>query len=245
MGGRGVAYPVVGRDDELAVFQRAVSSAAEGQPAVVLVSGDPGIGKSTLLSEAARRTDMRLYLGRCVHVGGDAIPLAPLVDLIRQVQRWSDVGQLHSLESLSELASSGAGRVGDVFTLTLGLVGELGAEAPVIVGFDDLHWGDPATWDLFEHLARNLVDERVVLVGTYRAGELARDPDLRRRIAELARVSGVERVTLAGLDRNAVAVQAAAVLGFPPPPSFVDELVRRGEGQPVVHRAARRRTPRR
>ena len=120
-----------------------------------------------------------------------------------------------------------------MFILTLGLVGELGAEAPAIVGFDDLHWGDPATWDLFEHLARNLVDERVVLVGAYRAGELVRDPDLRRRIAELGRVSGVERVTLDGLDRNAVAVQAAAVLGFPPPPSFVDELVRRGEGNPL------------
>jgi DNA-binding NarL/FixJ family response regulator/tetratricopeptide (TPR) repeat protein len=233
MGGRGVAHPVVGRDDELAVVQRAVARAAEGQPGVVLVSGDPGIGKSTLLSEAARRAGLPLFLGRCVHVGGDAIPLAPLVDLVRQVQRGSDVGQLHSLESLSELVTSGAGRVGDVFILTLGLVGELGAEGPVIVGFDDLHWGDPATWDLFEHLARSLVDERVVLVGTYRAGELSHDPDLRRRIAELSRVRGVERITLDGLDRKAVAVQAAAELGFPPPPSFVDELVRRGDGNPL------------
>jgi DNA-binding NarL/FixJ family response regulator len=168
-----------------------------------------------------------------VQVGGEAIPLAPLVDLIRQVHRGTDVGRLPSFELLSELATSGAGRVGDVFILTLGLVGELGAEDPVIVGFDDLHWGDLATWDLFEHLARNLVDERVVLVGAYRVDELARDPELRRRIAELSRVNGVERVTLDGLDRNAVALQAAAVLGFPPPPSFVDELVRRGEGNPL------------
>jgi DNA-binding NarL/FixJ family response regulator len=233
MGGRGVAHPVVGRDDELAVIQQAVARAADGQAGVVLVSGEPGIGKSTLLAEAARRADLPLFLGRCVHVGGEAIPLAPLVDLIRQVQRDSDITHLEALESLSELATSGEGRAGDVFILTLGLVGELGAKAPVIVGFDDLHWGDPATWDLFEHLARSLVDERVVLVGTYRAGELSRDPDLRRRIAELARVRGVERVTLDGLDRNAVAVQAAAVLGFPPPPSFVDELVRRGGGNPL------------
>ena len=233
MGDRGAAHPVVGRDDELAVFQRAVARAAAGQPGVVLVSGDPGIGKSTLLSEAARRTDTQLYLGRCVHVGGDAIPLAPLVDLIRQVQRGRDVGSLQSFESLSEMATSGVRRVGDVFILSLGLVGELGADAPVIVGFDDLHWGDPATWDLFEHLARNLVDERVVLVGAYRADELVRTPDRRRRIAELSRVRGVERVTLDGLDRNAVAMQAASVLGFPPPRSFVDELVRRGQGNPL------------
>jgi DNA-binding NarL/FixJ family response regulator len=232
MRGRGGEYPVVGRDDELAVFQRAVARAAEGQPGVVLVSGDPGIGKSTLLFEAARLSGTRLYLGRCVHVGGDAIPLAPLVDLIRQVERESDVGQLQSLESLGELATSGAGRVGDVFTLALQLVGELGADGPVIVGFDDLHWGDPATWDLFEHVARNLVDERVVLVGAYRADEVVRDPGMRGRAAELSRVGGVERVILAGLERNAVAVHAAAVLGIPPPPSLVDELVRRGEGNP-------------
>ena len=119
-----------------------------------------------------------------------------------------------------------------MFTLALQLVGELGADGPVLVGFDDLHWGDPATWDLFEHVARNLVDERVVLVGAYRADEVARDPGMRRRVAELSRVTGVERVMLAGLERNAVAVHAAAVLGIPPPPSLVDELVRRGEGNP-------------
>ncbi len=232
MRGRGSEYPVVGRDDELAVFERAVARAAEGQPGVVLVSGDPGIGKSTLLFEAARLTGAQLYLGRCVHVGGDAIPLAPLVELIRQVQRASNVGPLHALEPLSELVTSGAGRVGDSLTLALELIGELGMDGPVIVGFDDLHWGDPATWDLFEYLARNLIDERVVLVGAYRADEVVRDPGMRRRIAELSRVGGVERVTLAGLERNAVAVHAAAVLGIPPPPALVDDLLRRGEGNP-------------
>ena len=55
---------------------------------------------------------------------------------------------------------------------------------------------------------------------------------MRRRTAELSRVSGIERVTLAGLERNAVAVHAAAVLGIPPPPALVDELLRRGEGNP-------------
>jgi DNA-binding CsgD family transcriptional regulator/tetratricopeptide (TPR) repeat protein len=232
MRGRAGQHPVVGRDHELALFQRAVARAAEGQPGVVLVSGDPGIGKSTLVSEAARLTGTQLYLGRGVHVDGEAIPLAPLVDLLRQVQRERDAGELHSLEPLSELSTSGGGRVGDVFTSALDLVGELGTGDPVIVGFDDLHWGDPATWDLFEHLARNLVDERVVLVGAYRSDEIVRLPWMRRRIAELSRISGVERVALAGLERNAVAVHAAAVLGIPPPPALVDELVRRGEGNP-------------
>ena len=99
--------PVVGRNDELAVLQRAVAWAAEGQPGFVLVSGDPGIGKSTLLSEAARLSGTQLYLGRCVHVGGEAIPLAPLIDLLRQVRRASDGGRLPSLESLSDVGDLG------------------------------------------------------------------------------------------------------------------------------------------
>ena len=232
MGGRGGGNPVVGRDAELALFERAVARATQGAPGTVLVSGDPGIGKSTLLAEAARRSKVELLVGRCVHVGGDAIPLAPVVDLVRQVQRRCDPLTLPSLALLVELATAGAGRAGDLQTLALGLINELGAGAPVIVGFDDLHWGDPATWDVFEHLARNVVDERVVLVGAYRADEVARDPQLRRRIAEFSRLSGVERLVLAGLDRSAVAVQAAAVLGVPAPPGLVDDLVRRGEGNP-------------
>jgi hypothetical protein len=77
MRGRAGNHPVVGRDHELALVQRAVTRAAAGQPGVVLVSGDPGIGKSTLLSEAARLTGTQLYLGRGVHVDGEANPLAP------------------------------------------------------------------------------------------------------------------------------------------------------------------------
>jgi DNA-binding CsgD family transcriptional regulator len=232
MAGRGRENPMVGRDAEVALFQRAVARAADGQPAIVLVSGDPGMGKSTLLAGAARHAEVELFAGRCVHVGGDAIPLAPVVDLIRQVQRRRDPAEVPSLRPLVDLATSGAGRPGDLFSLTFELVRELGAVAPVVVGFDDLHWGDPATWDVFEHVARNLVDERVVLVGAYRTDEVGRDPALRRRVAELSRVSGVERLVLRGLDRNAVAIHAAAVLGIPPPPALVDELVRRGEGNP-------------
>jgi hypothetical protein len=53
------------------------------------------------------------------------------------------------------------------------------------VGFEDLHWADTVTWDLFEFLARNLVDEAVVLIGTYRANEISADPAQRRRMGEL------------------------------------------------------------
>jgi DNA-binding NarL/FixJ family response regulator len=223
---------VVGRADELRVFQEAVERARGGEPSTLLVSGDPGIGKTTLLAEAARVSGADLLVGRCVHIGGEAIPLAPLVDLIRHVQRRHDGPAMPALDELVDVTSARQGAAGDVFSLVLDVLAELTAESPAVVAFDDLHWGDPSTWDLFEHLARNLVDEHVVLVGAFRTAEVARDLRLRRRVAELSRLGGVERLVLKGLDRNAVARHAAAVLGIPAPPSLVDELLRRGEGNP-------------
>jgi pentatricopeptide repeat protein len=226
------SHPIVGREDELARFERAVSRAAEGRPGALVVVGDGGIGKTTLLEEASRTTGAPLYVGRCVHVGGEAIAFAPLVDLVRHAQRAGATAESRALESLIELAIAGDGPVGALFVLALELIGDLGATRPAVVGFEDLHWGDPGTWDLFEYLARNLVDERVVLVGTLRDDEVARDADMRRRSAQLSRLPGTERIVLHGLSRQAVAMHASSVLGIPPPPSLVDELVRRGEGNP-------------
>lgn len=75
----------VGRTDELALFERAFADAADGIPLTLLVGGDAGIGKSTLIAEAAERAGVNRYIGRCVP-GGDVIPLAPLADMRRQIR---------------------------------------------------------------------------------------------------------------------------------------------------------------
>jgi DNA-binding NarL/FixJ family response regulator len=233
MDDRAAARPVVGRDDELDAFRGAVSRAENNQPGVLLVVGDAGIGKTTLVAEAASVTSASLYLGRCVQVGGESIPFAPLVGLIRHARREAAIADSRALESLTDLAISGSSRVGQLFALALELMGDLGANGPAIVGFEDLHWGDPGTWDLFEYLARNLIDEQVVLVGTYRDNDVARDAEMRRRSVQVSRAPGAVRIALGGLPRNAVARHAASVLGIPPPPALVDELLRRGEGNPL------------
>ncbi len=86
----------VGRLDELALFGRAVADARQGLPSVLLVGGEAGIGKTTLVGEGAARADVALYLGRPTHIGGDVIPLAPLADLLRQARRAApDANDLH------------------------------------------------------------------------------------------------------------------------------------------------------
>ena len=87
MPGRPPPEDFVGRRAELAVFERAIVDARNALPSVVLVGGDAGMGKTTIVRESAWRAGAVLYLGRSTHIGGDTIPLAPLADLLRQVRR--------------------------------------------------------------------------------------------------------------------------------------------------------------
>ena len=181
----------------------------------MLVGGDAGIGKTTLVSESAARADVALYLGRSTHIGGDIIPLAPLADLLRQVRRstpdlLTDTPDLAPLQHWFATWHGGRRRAAEVphgglFVAVLELITHLAADDAVVVGFEDLHWADTVTWDLFEYLARNLIDEQVVLVGTYRANEVDANPSQRRRLAELSRLPAAHRIHLEGLDRDEVA----------------------------------------
>ena len=136
---------------------------------MVLVGGDAGIGKTTIVSESAARAAVGLYLGRSTHIGGDTIPLAPLADLVRQVRRSKPdlLADAPGLAALQQWFAPGAAvhelngsAHGGLFVAVLELITQLAADAAVIVGFEDLHWADTVTWDLFEYLARNLIDER-------------------------------------------------------------------------------------
>jgi DNA-binding CsgD family transcriptional regulator len=227
----------VGREDELATIERAVAAARQGAPAVLLVGGEAGIGKSTLVTQGARRADAKLIVGRCLPMGGELIPLAPLAELLRNVRR-TDPSALSepALAPLGDwIASDPASKgpaAGALFGPLLELVADLGVDDAVVVGFEDLHWADPLTWDLFDFLARNLVDEHVVLVGTYRAHEVGANPLQRRRLGEVARLPAAHRMHLGGLSRDELAAKIQALLGRVPPANLIDEILARGQGNP-------------
>ena len=231
----------VGRRAELRVFEQSIADARNGLPSVLLVGGDAGIGKTTIVSESASRAGVAVYLGRSTHIGGDTIPLAPLGDLLRRVRRAApdllaanpDLAPLlHWFApgtTVPELSSSPQGRL---FVAVLELITHLAADDAVVIGFEDLHWADTVTWDLFEYLARNLIDERVVLVGTYRANEVAAHQLHRQRLAELTRLASARRIHLNGLDRTEIAARISALIGGVAPSELVDQVVARGQGNP-------------
>ena len=183
---------------------------------------------------------LTLFVGRCVPMGGEVIPLAPLVELLRNVRRSSPealngptVTPLRDWAAPDSAAASGAPTAASgLFGPVLELVGSLPGDGVAVVTFEDLHWADPLTWDLFDFLARNLVDERVVLVGTYRANEVSANAQQRRRLGELARLPAVHRIHLGGLARDEVAARIETLTGSPAPFALVDEVFVRGQGNP-------------
>ncbi|MEP7201620.1 MAG: AAA family ATPase [Ilumatobacteraceae bacterium] len=245
MSDRLLSEDFVGRRAELAAFERAIVDARKGLPSMVLVGGDAGIGKTTILSEVAHRADVPLYLGRSTHIGGDAIPLAPLADLLRQIRRRRpelltdapDLAPLRTWFSPGSIAVDLSGTPqGGLFVAVLDLIPHLSADDVVVVGFEDLHWADTVTWELFEYLSRNLIDEHVVLVGTYRANEVAARPSQRRQLAELIRLPAARRIHLEGLGRDDVEARVTAMLCGPAPHALVEQVVARGQGNPFFTR---------
>ena len=114
----------------------------------------------------------------------------------------------------------------------LDLLRRLATDRPVILAIEDLHWADDSTRELLAFLVRNAQAERLLLLVTFRSDELNRRHPLLFWLAEVDRTPGVDRVELRRLERDAVARQLAGILGHSPPPTLVNSVFERSEGNP-------------
>ena len=193
------------REASLGVLERCLADASDGGGRLVLVAGEAGVGKTSLVRELCRRhgTDARAWWGACDALATPS-PLGPLYDIARQVG-----GQLGAL-------MAGDGSQYERFGGFLAAVAAV-AERPLVVVLEDVHWADQATLDLLVFLGRRLDGCRAVVVATYRDDELTPDHPLR---TVLGRLTGpqVRRVRLESLSERAVAGMAA---GHPVDPAAV------------------------
>jgi DNA-binding CsgD family transcriptional regulator/tetratricopeptide (TPR) repeat protein len=249
MGGRVASPTFVGRVEELQTLQAARRRAADADPAVVLVGGEAGVGKTRLVAELTARCateGTRVLAGGCVPVGDGALPYAPVVEILRALVADVGVGGVRELvgPSWPELARllpalGASDRTGPsdqttqarLFELLLGLLGRLGAQAPLVLVVEDLHWADRSTCDLLAFLVRNLRRERVLLVVTYRNDEPGQQR-LGPYLAELDRASRVQRIELPRLDHVQTGAQLVGILGAAPAVDLVDGVFARSEGNP-------------
>jgi len=210
------------RDRELTLLDEALHDAEAGTGSIVLVHGEAGIGKTSLVRAFARRLPdrVRLLTGACDDLVTPRT-LGPLRDAVR---------------GSGPLAAALA--AGDRDAVLSALLADLdGARATVLV-LEDVHWADDATLDVLRYLGRRVVDLPVVLVVTYRDDEVG--PSLQRVLGGLGGGS-VRRVAPDRLSRTAVARLAGGTAATSAPlfrlthgnPFFVSEMVAAGSGGAV------------
>ena len=234
---------LVGRERELAQLTAAMTRVRAGEPAMVLVAGEAGIGKSRLLRQFVDALSRRVWVGHCPPVGDGLLPYAPVIEVFRCAAQelgaqafreragavWPRLTRL--LPELGDattqpaVASSQAAQWAELTWLVNRLTDE-----PTVLVIEDIHWADPSTRGLVNLLARG-TGRHLLLVCTYRDDELAPAHPLRQALAEWHR-AGMETIRLARLDRDEVLGQVSAITRKEPDPGEIDELFRRSGGNP-------------
>jgi DNA-binding CsgD family transcriptional regulator/tetratricopeptide (TPR) repeat protein len=118
----------------------------------------------------------------------------------------------------------------ELFGGVLSLLVRLSEVAPLLLVIEDLHWADRSTRDLFSFLLRSLRSGRVALIASYRSDELHRRHPLRPLLAELVRISDIERVELPPFNRAELTEHLEALIGERVDGAAVDRILARSEG---------------
>ena len=252
---------MIGRTAELQQLEDALAAASSGRPSLAFVAGDSGVGKTRLVGELLRRAEAsgaEVLSGDAVELGEGELPYAALVAALRGLARDGHpaLDALHPRDRAelarllpglagaapaSDASSSDSPAQGRLFEAVLGLLDRLGADAPVVLALEDLHWADPSTRAFVAFLARSLCRERVLVVLTYRPDELHRRHPLRPLLAEIERDPSVHRVALEPLSRDELASALEDILGAPPDAGLRRPPARPQRGQPALRGGAARR----
>jgi predicted ATPase len=245
----------VGRDRELGELLEALAEAGSGRGRLVLVGGEPGIGKSRLADELAtiaRERGNQVLWGRGWEDAG-APPYWPWVQAFRAyvratpaetVRRHLGSGGGDLVQMLPELRTtfpdietardpeSESARF-HLFDATATLLRNVGRDGPLLVVLDDLQASDTPSILLLKFLAGQISDIPVLVVGTYRDIELTPDHPLTGAISEMARERSTRLIGLRGLAAAAVGEFIAATAAVEPRDHLVAAVWRETNGNPL------------
>jgi DNA-binding CsgD family transcriptional regulator len=222
-----ISLPIVGRAVERDVITAVYASVAAGQPQLLLITGEAGIGKTRLIEDLVQQVRSaeraaQVRIGESAPLAGAALAYGPFVAALGERAAWL----LASDESGDVFAARHR-----LFGRVLTLLGDLAAEAPLVLVLEDLHWADESSHELLAFLAVRLRDLPVLVVATLRDEELA--DEARRWLSDLERRPRVTRLRLAGLAPHEVAELVADQVPEGPGPDPVAAVVRAAEGNPL------------
>lgn len=247
--------PYVGRTKERELLAGRVTAARDDVGGVVLVAGEPGIGKTRLVAEVCAQFDgLTMLIGGCHD--GDVVPYAPFAEAVTDWARRTpaasaravlgadaavvarlapaireiapDAGEPHPVPADAETARL-HDAVGQIMT-------RLSEAGPVALVVEDLHWADDATVGMLRTLARVATRSHVLVIGTYRETDLDRRHPFAKALPELQREVEVTRIALDGLATEDVQAMLERISGHAVPPEFAQRLAAETDGNPFFLR---------
>lgn len=257
VGGGGVvgAGGLLGRDRELHTLLAAITDARSGRGGLVLIGGEPGIGKTRLADEAAARArdqGVIILWGKCWEAGG-APAYWPWVQAMRSYIRGIDLTRIRVemgssaqdivqvLPEIDEMFPDLRARVPvdpesarfHLFDSTAGFLRRASGNNPLLVFIEDLQAADTASLLLLRFLAGQVTDMSVLLVATYRDVELTPAHPLTTSITDLVREPNTRHVVLTGLLKQDVGLLIERTAGVSAVPTLVSALHRQTNGNPL------------
>jgi serine/threonine protein kinase/tetratricopeptide (TPR) repeat protein len=250
----------VGREPEIRKLESLRDGAISGTGRVVFITGEPGIGKTSLSDEFLRRTrrqrpGLLISRGRCVEQYGTGEAYLPFLDAMGGLlqapgrERIAAVMRTYAptwcMELPTAFASSGSleklqqdtiGATKERMMRELGdALGILATASPVVLLLEDLHWADPSSVDLLRHLCQRINTQRLLIAGTFRPEDVERSGHpLKSYKAEMMAHNLCEEIALGSLSREHIAEYVDATFAPNDFPAELTSLVHdKTEGHPL------------
>ena len=245
---------LVGRDAQLERMRCQWQDARAGHRQVVVLVGEPGIGKTRLAAEFCRgayQDGALVLLGRCYE--DSLVPYQSVVEALRQYVSQNPPEALRLTVArhqatlarlLPELADSAVPTVPSstteppdreqfmLFDAVASVLRSAAEDRPLILVLDDLHWGDAPTLLLLRHVVRATERAPLLILGTYRDTEVDEAHPLAQALAELRHARVLEALRLEGLGEEEVAAMVSSQSGRTAPVAVVRAIVDRTHGNP-------------
>jgi len=245
----------VGREHERWVLQDAMADAASGRGRFVLISGEPGVGKTRVCAEfaiEARAKGVEVLIGHCMEQ--DAVPYLPFVEILETC-----VDQAQSPEELRRMVESEGPELGrllpklkrilpdlstppelppeqarrQLFECFCQFVAHRSRKQPLLLFLEDLHWADDSTLALVTYLSRRQINLPLLVIGTHRESAIDVSEDWSRSLEDLVRSRNAIQIRLHRLVRGEVAEMLTGLSGQAPPDAIVTEIYAETDGNPL------------
>jgi DNA-binding CsgD family transcriptional regulator/tetratricopeptide (TPR) repeat protein len=206
---------VIGRADELSAVRSVVDAAVHGTASALLISGEAGVGKTSLARIASAAVET--IWASCLPLASLAVPLLPLRSALRPFPDAPDLGTTDAVLDFDAWLDRTT------------------ADRPVLLVVDDVQWADQSSLDVLMYVLAGRADRRLGVLLTMRSGEEeSGGHGLRRWLADVRRLPRVTELRLDRLDRVGTRDQLTNLLGHAPHESLVDEVHVRGHGNPYL-----------